>query len=430
MLFKNISVVDEKFNILTDMYVGVDGGIIEYIGRECPSKVYNEVYDGMDKLLISGFYNMHGHTAMTLLRGYAENYALQDWLYNHIFPFEAKLTDDDCYYSTLLGAAEMLKSGVVSVSDMYGHTMSVAQAFYDSGMKANISNGLMCFDKGKLLENSGFLQECRVREKFNNKDGRIICESGCHAEYTSDESFVKEVAAYCQENNLSVHIHLSETKNEYDECVERHGISPCEYFEKNGLFNCKTTAAHCVWLNDNDLDILYKNNVTVAHNPVSNLKLASGVARVTDMLKKGINVTIGTDGCASNNSLDMFDEMKTFGIVHKGFSGDPTVVGVKDILKCSTVNGAIAQGRKDCGCIKVGNKADIAVIDMSHLNMQPVHNALNNIVYSANSSNVALTMVDGKVLYKNGEFLTIDTEMVLYEVNKAKERICNDLAKG
>lgn len=430
MLFKDITLIDENFDSKTHMYVGVIGDKIEYIGDKMPENVadFGRIYEGKNKILMNGLFNAHSHSPMTLLRGYAEGYNLQDWLYNHIFPFEGKLNNDDCYWGSILAHAEMIRTGTVSVTDMYGHTEFCIKGAIDSGIKLNMTNGLMAFDETPFPENKNHLEEEELYKTYNGaENGRIKVEKSCHSLYTSNLNTVKALAEFCKENNRSVHIHLSETKTEFDECVEKYGKTPVEYFYDAGLFDSHTIAAHSVWLTDSDMDIMAQKKVVAVHNPISNLKLASGIADVPKMLKKGVIVSLGTDGCSSNNNLDMFEEIKLSAILHKGNSLDPLAVSAKDALKFATENGAYAQQRADCGKIKVGNKADLIVIDGDNPSMKPMFDAVNQVTFSACGKDTELTMVDGKILFEKGEFKTIDIEKAIYMAEKSKNRILQEL---
>lgn len=430
MLFKNIYLVDENLCAKANMYVGTIDDKIAYIGEEMPENAsdYGRVYDGKNKILMNGLFNAHGHTPMTILRGYAENYNLQDWLYNHIFPFEAKLTPEDCYYGALLGIAEMIKTGTVSVTDMYGKMESSIKAAIESGFKMNVSNGLMVFDDTPFSENINHLEEEEMYEKYHGAaNGRIKVDKSCHSIYTSNLKTVEALAEFCKEHDRIVHIHLSETKTEVDEAVAKYGKTPVKYFYDAGLLSSHTVAAHCVWLSSEDMDIMAETKTVAAHNPISNLKLASGVADIPKMQKKGVIIALGTDGCSSNNNLDMLEEIKIAAILNKGERLNPLATPTKDVLSFATKNGAFAQRRSDCGALKVGNKADLIVLDADKPSMQPIFNCVNNVVYSANGSDVCLTMIDGNVVYENGEFKTIDVEKAIYMVNKSANRIVEEL---
>jgi len=429
MLFRNITLLDENFNVQENMYVGIKGDRIDYIGDIMPEEDYGEVYEGTGKLLMSGFFNSHAHTPMTLMRGYGESMSLHDWLNKRIFPFEAHLTGDDVYYATLLGIAESLRFGIVSTTDMYYFCDRIAEAFIASGAKANISRGITCFTDGDLKDIPAYRESKELYEQYNESgEGRIRIDMSLHAEYTSTPKIVAQLAELTKELGAQMHVHISETKEEHEGCKERHqGKTPVEYLNDLGLLDCKTTAAHCVYVEGRDFQILKEKGVTVASNPVSNLKLASGVCNVPRLLEEGINVAIGTDSVASNNSLNFIEEMKFFGLLHKERFKDPRLTTPRQTLYAGTRAGAIGQGREDTGILKKGYKADLIVLDITGPHMYPAHDLVNNLVYSASGSDVVLTMVDGKVLYREGEFLTIDMEKVRFETKRSIDRIVEAL---
>ncbi|MEY8366409.1 amidohydrolase [Anaerovoracaceae bacterium 41-7] len=429
MLFKEITILNQNFEIEHDMYVGTKDDRIIYIGKDTPMEDFGEIYSGKNRLLIPGFYNAHAHSPMALMRGYGENLALMDWLNTRIFPFEDRLNSNAVYWGTLLCMAESLRYGIISSSDMYYFIPDMVKAVADSGAKANISRAVanpMGMDITKLPS----MTEARdAITQFNGiENGRIIIDASIHAEYTSNEETVRCVADLAKEMDVRMHVHLSETKSEHEECKARHGgMSPAQYFNQCGIFDVPAIAAHCVWCEGEDFNILKEKGVTVASNPVSNLKLASGICNVTEMLKREIPVALGTDSVASNNNLSFFEEMKTFAILAKVREQNPTVITPKQALEAATINGAQAQGRYDCGAIKEGNKADLLVLRTDVANMHPVHNMLNNIVYSATDGDIVMTMADGKVLYKDGEYTTIDIEKTIFETEAATAAILKQL---
>ncbi|MBQ9961542.1 MAG: amidohydrolase [Firmicutes bacterium] len=429
MLFKNITILDENFEIKKDMYVVTEGTHIKYVGKERPAGEFDREYDGKGKLLMPGFYNSHAHSPMALMRGYGENLALSDWLNTRIFPFEDKLDGNAVYWGTLLSYAESLRFGIVSSSDMYYFMDEMVQATVDSGIKGNISRSIVHFSDSDVWELPSMHEMKRSFEQYHNIcDERIKMDMSIHAEYTSNPIAVKAVADYAKENNARMHVHVSETKNEHEECKGRHnGMTPTQYFNSLGLFDVPATAAHCVYVEGEDYDILKEKGVTVATNPISNMKLASGICNVPELLRRGINVAIGTDSTASNNSLNFMEEMKAFALASKVNLLDPKVVSPTETLKAATVNGAMGQGRCDCGFLKEGARADLIVVNLNVPHMHPIHDLKNNLVYSACGSDVLLTMVDGKVLYDNGEFITIDIEKTIFEAEKATENILKQL---
>jgi len=429
MLFNNITILNEDMVIETNQYVLVTGDKIAYIGPEKPAAGYTREYDGKGKLLMNGFFNGHGHSPMTLMRGYGENMALQDWLFKKIFPFEDQLDSNAVYWGTMMAMAESLRYGIVSTSDMYYFCDDMARAVIECGAKANISRSITN-PMGVPLSELASLQEMKdFYEGFHNAaDGRIKVDMSLHAEYTSNPETAMALAEYARSlDGTIMHIHVSETRSEHEECLARHGLTPAAYLEKMGLFDVPAIAAHCVYSDDNDLEIFKSRGVTVATNPVSNMKLASGICNVQKIIDKGINLAIGTDSVASNNSLDFMEEMKVMTIGCKAHTGDPTAVTPADALRAATLGGAKAQGRTDSGVLKEGCRADLIVVDISQPNMNPVHNLINNIVYSCSGKDVVLTMVDGKVLYDNGEYTTIDIEKTIFEAQKSTEKILERL---
>lgn len=419
MLFKNISIINENLEIQNNMYVGVKSDKIEYIGTEKPQKDYGEEYDGNKKLLSPGFVNLHTHSPMTLLRGYAENLPLQNWLNDRVFPFEDKLNCDRAYYGTMLSIAEMLSCGTTSFTDMYFFGDGVMKAAIESGAKTNFGRSIVSFVDEDITKNDRFQESVYLTEKYHNTENeKIKIDLSLHAEYTNRLSIIEQFGEYVKNHDQLVHIHLSETQFEHDNCKEKYGKTPARLFYDAGVMDKPTIFAHCVYVEDEDLDLFLEKNATVAHCPASNLKLGSGVCNTYKMLQKGVNVGIGTDSAASNNGLDIMREMYLAAILPKGIQNRADIVTPKDVFKMATVNGYKAQGRLDCGIIKEGYKADLVVFDLDKPNMYPDFDVLNNIVYSANKSDVVLTMVDGKVLYKNGVFTTIDVEKIGAEVSR------------
>ncbi len=428
ILFSRIGIVDSEFNYRDGMYIGIDGERIDYVGDTAPAKEYARVIDGTNKVLCPAFVNLHTHLPMTLLRGYAENLALADWLNTKVFPFEAKIGGDDVYYATLLAQAEMLRFGCVSSTEMYFSMPMLFKATDESGMKMNGSNAIISFgntDYKSFSEYKEYMQ--MLSDSAVVASTRYKIDMAIHGEYTSNPTVVEAFSELAKEHGWNMQLHLSETKSEHEECKARHGLTPAAYFAKHGAFDVPCTAAHCVWLEGEDFDILAGKGVTVANNPISNLKLASGFADIKSIFKAGVNVGIGTDGVASNNSLNFFEELKIFAIMNKALTSDPTFITPSEALRVATRNGALAQGREDCGLIKEGFKADMFMLDVDKPYMYPRHDMLANIVYSACGSDVVMTLCDGKVLYENGEYKTIDIEKAKAETSTRACRIAEGL---
>lgn len=428
MLFKNIDLIDENLKIQKNMFVGITDGIIDYIGDSAPEKNYEDEYDGRNKLLSPGFVNLHTHSPMTLLRGYAENLPLDRWLNDRVFPFEDRLNCDRAYYGTMLSIAEMLSSGTTSFSDMYFFGDGVMKAVIESGAKVNFGRSIVSFEDEDIKNNERFKEGIYLTEKYHNTcGGRIKIDMSLHAEYTNRLSIIEQFGEYTKTSGQINHIHLSETAKEHEECKVRHGKTPAKLFYDCGIFDAPTVLAHCVWLEESDIDLLSEKGVSVAHCPASNLKLGSGICDTHKLLTKGVNVGLGTDSAASNNGLDIMREMYLAAILPKGFKNRADIVSPDDVFKMATINGYKAQGRGDCGSVKTGSRADLIVLSLNCPNMYPDFSTMNNLVYSAEKSNVVMTMVDGKVLYKNGEFTTIDIEKIGYEVSKTVKDVVNEV---
>lgn len=421
ILFENARIItmDEDAPYLEDAYLGVTGRKIEYIGSEKPKADAARCVDARGKVLIPGLINAHTHVPMTLFRGLSDDCELDVWLREHIWPAEDKLTTESVRAGTSLAVAEMLASGTTSFSDSYFFVDAIAEVAESSGIRANLSRSIV--GSGESFDAMPSVTEAReLYEKYHMADGgRILTDASIHAEYTTETVCRKKVAELARERGQILQIHTSESRSEHEKCIERYGKTPTALFESEGLFEeTRPLLAHCCYMTEEDMDILNAHKGSVAHCPVSNLKLASGVAPVVKMLEKGVNVALATDGVASNNSTDMFEEIKLMAILHKGINLNPTAISAHDALYSATVAGAKAQGRDDCGRLKVGFAADIVMLDFDRPHLTPCHNALSNTVYSVRGSDVCLTMVNGKILYENGEFTTIDVERAKAEVIK------------
>ncbi len=423
ILFKSITLVTMNADcpVLQNAFLGVENGRICYLDSQPPQQPAARTIDGRKKLLMPGLINGHTHIGMSVLRGYADDLKLQEWLFEHIFPAEAGLDERAVAAGCLLSIAEMLRNGTTSFTDMYFFLPSLAEAVLQSGIKANISNGITDFDAAKFnFEKNRATQEAHeVLLHHHMADaGRMRLDAAIHAEYTSHPAVWEKELAFAQENGLRLHLHLSETKREHEECIQKYGKTPAAVFAQADLFSLPTTAAHCVWVSDQDIALLAQHGVTAVHNPVSNLKLAAGIARVPALLKAGVNVCLGTDSVCSNNSHDLFEELKTAAIVQKTMGDDPTLLPAEQVLRLATQNAARAQGREaECGRLAVGMDADLILLELDAPHLTPCYDPLSTLVYSARGSDVVLTMVRGQILYEQGEFKTLDLEHILWEVN-------------
>ncbi len=419
-ILKNATLLPEYGYGASRVSVVVENRRIVEITDQTPADLECEVVDCGGNLLIPAFYNAHCHAAMTLFRGYGEDLPLQRWLEERIFPAEDRLTYESVRVATELAIAEMLRNGVASFSDMYMFEDAVAEAVLKSGIKANLSRSFVSFDPDADIRNdSRFAEFLALSEQYQRADeGRIIVDLSLHAEYTNTPKTCKIVGEYALANGYGMQIHLSETQKEHEECIARHGVTPTEFFRRHGVLEVPVTAAHCVWVSDEDVEILAGKKVSVAHNPVSNLKLGSGVMPLRKMLDAGVNVALGTDGVASNNRLDLLREMQTAAILHKGVSRDPAITVASEMLPLATQNGAIAQGRADCGRVEVGFRADLVLIDRGSIHNMPSYDDYAMLTYSADRSDVLMTMVDGRILYRNGEYTLIDEERLRREAQE------------
>lgn len=420
LLLKNIELLDTpngEANV-----IAVEDGKISYIGKDLPdSFAADEVIDGKGMLATAGMVNTHGHVSMTLLRSYADDMALMDWLENKIWPIEAKMNAKDIYWGAMLGIAEMLKSGTTCFADMYCFMDDVARAVAETGIRANLSRGLIGLapDKDdKLAENTQLVKDW---QGYDN--GRIRITYGPHAPYTCPVEYLQKVIEAAQANNAEIQMHLCETKGEVENCIKEHGVTPIKLMDQLGMFEQGTIAAHCVYLTEDDMDIMATKNVRVAHNPQSNLKLASGIAPVARMLEKGICVGLGTDGASSNNNLDMLEECRAAAMLHKTTTLNPLAVPAAQGWDMATVNGAQVLGFDELGKLSVGQQADIVLWNMHKPYWYPRHNKLSLLVYAANSSDADTVIVNGKVVLQNGSMTLFDEEKIYAEANLRAQKL-------
>ena len=428
ILFKNADILmrdGDKFNVLENGYLAVEDRKIAYIGKAKPDGAYDEIKDMSNRILMPGLINCHNHSPMVLLRGVGSDLPLQQWLFDTVFPIEDRLTAEEIKAGSYLALLEMISGGTVSFSDMYFDPEMTIEAVAESGMKANITRPVQSFDPNETPDQSYRMTEAlSLFDKYNNSfDGRILIDFCIHAEYTCTEKIAKAFIDEVNARNGNLHIHLSETKKEHDECVAKYGKTPARWFDDLGGFDSSAFAAHCVWLENNDMDIFNRKGVSVVHNPTSNMKLASGFAPIQKMLDMGINVAIGTDGASSNNNLDMFEEMHLASVIHNGYNLDATIMNTDTVLRMATLNGAKVQQRNDCGEIKVGNRADIIAVSLDEPHMIPAIDKKSLLTYSAQSSDVVMTMADGKILYENGEYKTLDKEKIYFDMKKAVDKL-------
>ena len=411
------ALIDEAGTVLPDAFVAVEGTQITYVGTQRPQGSFEEEIDGEGGVLMPGFVNAHTHVPMTAMRGYGDGNNLQDWLHNYIFPVEARWDDRAIRCCTDLGLAEMIASGVTCIADMYGHSPAIAQEVAAAGISANLSVGGVQFTDDF---NPDTHNDCRVQRELTEQwhgynDGQILVDASVHGEYTSHQQLWRWMAGYAREHGLGMHVHISETRSEHEECLARHGKTPIQVLNDYGVWDGRAIAAHCVWTTPEDWAVMAEKGISAIHNPMSNLKLGSGIAPVPAMKKAGVNVCLGTDGVSSNNCTDFFGDLKIAAILHNGAGCDPLALLPIDALRMATANGGRALGRKT-GVIAEGYTADLILVDFSHLNLTPCHSVLSNLAYAAHGSDVRMNMARGRVIYKDGDFLTIDIQRVKREV--------------
>lgn len=422
ILIKEIDLLNvKKRDIDRSTNVGIEGDTISFVGKIPESFIPDKIINGDNRLAIPGLINAHTHTPMSLLRNYGDDLPLWEWLNDKIWPVEKHMEPEDIYWGSMLSLGEMLSSGVTGFIDMYFHVDAIGEALAESKMRGFITRGLIGLEdssKDQLREAERF-----IKKWHNTENGRIKSMVAPHAIYTCPERYLKEAMELAEKYDQRIHIHLSESEKEVRDSLRDHKKTPVEYLCDMGLLDIPTVAAHCVHLSDRDMEILQEKKVTVVNNPTSNMKLGNGFARVDDMLKLGINVAIGTDGSASNNNLNMLEEISLVSLINKGVNRDPLSVPAIEALKMGTINGAIAMGMEDeLGSIEPGKKADITIISLDRPHLYPKNNLASAIVYSAQASDVETVIVDGNILLENREHKTIDIEKAKYMVEKLSKK--------
>lgn len=423
----NILIENVKILTMADGEVIINGNI--YIENEKIKKItsdkidfsYDKKIDGKNYLAMPGFVNAHTHVGMSLFRNFSDDVELMTWLNEKIWPLEDKLIEEDVYWASLLSHAEMIMTGTTSFADMYYFEDQTIKALEKSKMRAQISRGLTLEDKDytKIKENIDLFKKYE-----NSQNGRINIALGPHAVYTTDKSYLKEINKYAKKYKMPIHIHLSETKIENDECIKRFGQSPTEVFEECGIFENKTIAAHGVYLSDKDLDILSKYDVSVVHNPSSNLKLSSGFLDCTRVLNKKVNLAIGTDSSASNNNLSMIKEISLTSLVSK--YNNPKNLKAYDVLKMATINGAKALGLDDkIGTLEEGKLADIILIDLNNPNHTPQNNLISSLPYSTFDKDVSYVIINGDLVYDNKKFVYLNEKEIIKNAEESFEKLRN-----
>ncbi len=424
ILIKNILAVLERgsdFHIEeTSIYIEndriVDIGNSDY-NADC-------IIDGKNRLAMPGLINSHTHAYMSLFRNYADDLPFSQWLFDKILPLEDKLTGEDAYWGTMLGIMEMIGTGTTCFTDMYIFTNETSRAVDETGIRAFLSRGLV----GSGDDEGGRRRINEAKEEIEQWKGndRLNYIAAPHAPYTCDDKFLCNVIDFARDYNLGINIHLSESRNEIAEIYNKYKCTPTELMNKIGLFELNTLAAHCVYLSDSDIDILAEKKVNVISCPVSNLKLGNGIAPLAKLVDKGVNVCLGTDGAASNNTLNLFKELQFVTLLHKGIEEKADIVSASTGLRFASSNAARALSlEKETGKIDLGYKADLTILDIDKPQYYPRNNLISALAYSTSGDEVDTVIVDGKILMKNKEFLTIDTEKVKYHINRISKGLLN-----
>jgi len=394
ILIKKVRLKGELVDVL------ITGNRFDSIGTDVDTRA-DVVIDGTGKAILPSFHNAHTHAAMTLMRGYADDMALHTWLSEHIWPFEAKLTEDDIYWGAKFACLEMIKSGTTFFADMYWHWKGTARAVEEMGLRAALSAAFFDFDDPVRAE-AMKRQVMDLHAASSSYSDRIQFILGPHAIYTVSSDSLRWIGEYALRHGLLVHLHLSETEKEVQDCMAKHGRRPVEYLHDLGLLAPNLILAHAIWMTEHEMALLARHGVQVVHCPISNMKLCSGQFDYAAMKAQGVTVALGTDGCSSNNNLDMIEEMKVASLLAKVTAMDPTVFPALEVLDAATVNGARMYGL-DGGRISSGKLADCILVDLNHVRMVPGHNLVSNMVFSANSSCVDTTICDGRVLMHGGK---------------------------
>ena len=411
--------MDEENTLLDPAYVVVEGERIAAVSSTRPQGPFAQEIDCGGNVLMPGLVNAHTHIPMTLMRGYAGGCDLHTWLNDWIFPAEAKLDDRAVRAGADLALAELIAGGVTTIADMYMHTTAIAQAVLAAGISANLSCGGVYFGAPGDFSPAA-CPDCdhqrQLTEEFHGAgNGQILVDASIHGEYTSNVPLWQWMADYAQRKGLGMHVHVSETQSEHEGSLTRWGLTPFRILDRYGVWDTRAIAAHCVWTTEDDWAGMAEKGVACVHNPVSNLKLGSGVAWIPAMKAAGVPIALGTDGVSSNNNQDMFEEMKFAAVLHNGVTRDPLALLPQDVLAMATREGAKALGRQT-GRIAPGYVADLILVDFTRPHLTPCHSVMDNLVYAAHGSDVVMNMARGKIIYKDGTFLTLDLEKIQAEV--------------
>ncbi len=423
ILIKNVDIITPK-GIIENGCIVVDNGVFDYVGEqkeEILKAAYKNIMDKKNMMAAPGLVNAHTHSAMVLLRNFSNDYPINKWLFDYIIPAENRLSSEDIYWGTTLAIAEMIQSGTTAFLDMYLHMERVAEAVSETGIKACLSKDVIksqVRNNQVVIDKEGFKQ---FYDQWHNFDNRIKVNTEIHSVFLYDKASLIEAANVAKAFNTSIHIHILEGVGERKMSMEMHKMSPLEACLEYGILDVPVTAAHCIHLEGRDLELIKKKNIIPVHNPSSNLILGSGIAPIVEMMEKEkIPVALGTDGAASNNNLNMFEEMHMASLIHKGLHMNPELMKAGDVLTMATVNGAKALGFNNTGEIQEGKEADLILVDLNKPHLQPFRNHLSAMVYSVQASDVDTTLVNGKILMEKRELKTVDIEKAMAYIKEFK----------
>lgn len=427
ILIKNTNLItmNSKKEVLKNADLAIQDGKIKYINNIPESYLAEKIINGVDKITMPGLINTHTHIPMSLFRNYADDLPFWKWLHERILPAEKNITGKHVYYGSMLSIAEMIRSGITSFVDMYFLVEDIAKAVSETGIRGFLA--LSVTDTEGEEERNKNVEETRelIESLDNSANGRINIRIAPHAPYSCSDKLLKELVKLSKEYNKGINIHLSESEKEIGDSMKTYGKSPVERLNDLGVFDVSTIAVHCVYLSDRDIEILKEKNISVSNNPGSNLKLGNGFTRINDLLDNNINVCLGTDGSASNNNLNMFEEMTIASLINKGISKNPESVPAQKALEMATINGAKALGRNDLGSIEINKKADIIMIDLDKPHFYPRNDLVASLVYSAQASDVDTVIVDGNILMENKEILTLDLNEIKEKAEKLSKELTN-----
>jgi len=420
ILIKNANIIDmvEEVPSVKKGDIYIEKNVIKKIGKNLELNA-DEIIDVTGKIVMPGLVNTHTHLPMSIFKGYKDDRSLMDWLNNAIFPIEDKFQEDDFYYNSCLSILEMIKSGTTTCNDMYFGTEKIIEAIEKTGIRANVS---WCITDNSIRDKIEKTRE--YSRKYNDVDSKIKVWVSPHAPYTCNPETTKLCVDLAKELNTGIHVHVAETQDEKNIIKEKYGKTPVEYLKDLNVFDVKTVLAHGIYLSDSDIEILKSKDTGVAHNPISNCKLSSGICDVTKLHLNKINVGIGTDGSGSTTTLDMFEEMKLTAYLQKVNTLNPVSIKAYDVLKMATIEGAKVLGLdKEIGTVEIDKKADLIIIDVNKPHLYPINDIVTNLVYSANGADVESVIIDGKIVMNNRNVLTINENEVLEKVKNNCEKL-------